>query len=67
MQAIKTFAEVEHELENYPVTLVYASPDEVIYEVETSFVETIIKLLEQFSPKKLPVVRGNCSFVSVAL
>ena len=67
MQAIKTFSEVEHELDNYPVTLVFASPEEVIYEVETSFLETVLDLLKPFSPKELPVIRGNCSFVSVAL
>lgn len=67
MQAIKTFAEVENELEHYPVTLIFASPDEVIYEVETTFVEKVMSILKQFSPTKLPVKRGNCSFVSVAL
>jgi len=67
MQAIKTFAEIQHELENYAVKLIFASPDEVLYQVETPFLETVLARLDRFSPKKLPEVKGNYSYVSVAL
>lgn len=68
MQAIKTFAEIQHELENYAVTLIFASPDEVLYQVETPFLETVLARLDRFSPKQVPfLVRGNYSYVSVPL
>lgn len=67
MQAIKTFSEIQDELENYAVTLIFASPDEVFYQVETPFLETVLDRLDRFSPKKLPEVRGNYSYVSVPL
>lgn len=67
MQAIKSFSEIQHELENYSVKLIFASPEEVFYQVETPFLETVLARLDLFSPKQLPLVKGNYSYVSVAL
>jgi hypothetical protein len=65
MQAIKTLSEIEDEIEHLVIGLVYASPKEVVYEVEEQFLSQVLNALEEHDP--IGIKKNNRWFVSVAL
>jgi hypothetical protein len=65
MQAIKTFAEIESEIEHLVLGLVYASPKQVIYEVDELFFDDVLGKLENY--ETTGIQKDGRSYVAVVL